>query len=251
MAYLYPTDSPRVLAHRGLTIDAFGAAIDENTIPAFARALEVGATHLESDIQVTSDGIPVLFHDDDLARVAGTANRISELPYADLRTIQLQHGGTIPSLEEALRAFPDALFNLDFKTEAAVTFGSAVLARENAAKRIMVASFSDRRRLAAQGLLEGTVSSAGSASAVACRFLSALGIQNPARALRGATAIQVPVSSAGIVFANPSMIQKLTAHGVETHFWTINDPTQMLQLVALGAAGVVTDRADLAAEVLL
>jgi glycerophosphoryl diester phosphodiesterase len=38
--------------------------------------------------------------------------------------------------------------------------------------------------------------------------------------------------------------------GVETHFWTINDPDEMQRLLALGAKGIVTDRADLAIETL-
>jgi glycerophosphoryl diester phosphodiesterase len=35
-------------------------------------------------------------------------------------------------------------------------------------------------------------------------------------------------------------------HGAEVHFWTINDPAEMKRLVAAGASGIVTDRADLA-----
>ena len=251
MTYLYPTTAPRVLAHRGLTIDAFGSPIDENTIPAFARAMEVGATHIESDIQVTADGVAVLFHDDDLARVAGIPSKISEVSIADLRSISLDHGGCIPTLQEALDSLPNARFNLDFKVAAAVSAGSKVIQESRAIDRVLVASFSDARRLGAQALLPGAVASAGSGTLLACRLLSAMGARNPAWALRGAAAIQVPVSSGPILFASKKFIGKLASTGIETHFWTINNPDEMKRLVALGAAGVVTDRADLAVAALL
>ena len=47
-----------VIAHRGVSADA-----PENTLPAFARALEIGVVEVELDAQLSSDGVPVLFHD--------------------------------------------------------------------------------------------------------------------------------------------------------------------------------------------
>ncbi|MEY2826716.1 MAG: hypothetical protein RLZZ122_1080, partial [Actinomycetota bacterium] len=47
---------PRIFAHRGL---AHHKGIDENTIEAFAEALQFGATHLESDTQATKDELAV------------------------------------------------------------------------------------------------------------------------------------------------------------------------------------------------
>ena len=45
------------------------------------------------------------------------------------------------------------------------------------------------------------------------------------------------------------MIDRLHAAGVEVHIWTINDPIRMRELLDLGVDGLVTDRADLALEV--
>lgn len=56
-----PAAVPRpfhVIAHRGVSADA-----PENTLPAFARALEIGVVEVELDAQLSSDGVPVLFHD--------------------------------------------------------------------------------------------------------------------------------------------------------------------------------------------
>ena len=48
----------------------------------------------------------------------------------------------------------------------------------------------------------------------------------------------------------PRLISAAHRHGVEVHVWTVNDPDEMRRLVALGVDGIVTDRADVALEVL-
>jgi glycerophosphoryl diester phosphodiesterase len=60
--YLDPP-RPRVLAHRGLALDA-----PENTLLAFASAAAVGATYIETDVHVTRDGVAVIAHDPTLRR---------------------------------------------------------------------------------------------------------------------------------------------------------------------------------------
>jgi glycerophosphoryl diester phosphodiesterase len=78
---------PIGFAHRGGKAHA-----PENTIEAFQLALRLGATGLESDVWLTSDGVPVLDHD-------GTAGRgvIRRRPIASVTAASLD--GSIPSLE--------------------------------------------------------------------------------------------------------------------------------------------------------
>ncbi|MEN9748889.1 MAG: hypothetical protein RLZZ603_1581, partial [Actinomycetota bacterium] len=147
--YLYPTDDVRIFAHRGLAIAADGTPLDENTIPAFARALEVGADYIESDIQVSLDGVPVLFHDDTLARVSAVNSPVNRLTIEQIRAVILNHGGTIPTLAEALEAFPQARFNLDFKSVSSITAGCKVIIEHGAQARVLAASFNDARGEAA------------------------------------------------------------------------------------------------------
>jgi glycerophosphoryl diester phosphodiesterase len=45
------------------------------------------------------------------------------------------------------------------------------------------------------------------------------------------------------------MLRRLHASGVEVHVWTVNDPARMRELLLLGVDGIVTDRADLALQV--
>ena len=53
-----------VIAHRGASADE-----RENTLPAFERAIELGADFVEFDVQASADGALVVFHDLDLDRL--------------------------------------------------------------------------------------------------------------------------------------------------------------------------------------
>src|SRR5205085_81744 len=71
MREIYPLSLPesyafcvRVYAHRGASLE-----FPENTLPAFRRALDLGADALETDVHVTADGVLVLSHDPDGGRV--------------------------------------------------------------------------------------------------------------------------------------------------------------------------------------
>jgi glycerophosphoryl diester phosphodiesterase len=83
-------DVPRVIAHRGLS-----ARFPENTHAAFAAAIEAGADGVELDVQMTRDGVPVIFHDETLARVGMGATRIVDVVHEDLPE-------SIPSLDEVM-----------------------------------------------------------------------------------------------------------------------------------------------------
>ncbi len=102
-----------VLGHRGAS-----ARATENTAEAFAQARADGADGVELDVMLCASGEPVVFHDDDLRRLAGRPERIAALPYRLLREVRLAPGGAIPTLEEAFAACgPDLLVNVELKVE--------------------------------------------------------------------------------------------------------------------------------------
>jgi len=75
---------PEVVAHRG-----YPARYPENTILGYEQALAAGACYLECDVQFTSDLVPVLFHDEDLARTAQAEGLIHEKTLRELATIDV------------------------------------------------------------------------------------------------------------------------------------------------------------------
>lgn len=242
---------PRVLAHRGLvTPDAAAHGVAENSFAAVAEAQAAGVRYVESDCHLTSDGVVVLCHDDDLRRVTGDARAVSDVTAADLEHLMAHRGGLI-TLPQALDAFPDLAFNLDVKVDAAAVPVGRLAAPH--AERVLITSFSDVRRAAAlraaaeagAPLLPAT--SAGTASIA--RLLIALRLRASrlvTRALSGVDALQIPERRGRLRILTTSLISAAHAHGVEVHVWTVNDPADMRRLVASGVDGLVTDRADVA-----
>lgn len=236
-------DRPWVIAHRGFAVSA-----PENTLSAFQAALDAGATHLESDAQATKDGVAVLLHDHDLQRVAGVPGTAAQLTLEQLQRIPLPGGERVPSLAEFLTRFPEAKLNLDVKSKLAVAPVAAAIAAADAGERVLIASFSRSRRLATLRRLGPETPTSASGPEIALAVIALfLGVAPLARRLlRRVDAVQIPERILGIDVTAPRMLQGFRGCGVEIHYWTINDPERMRELLALGADGLVTDRADLA-----
>jgi len=233
---------PRLLAHRGLS--EHDDSIAENSLAAFRAALSAGATHIESDVHATKDGVAVLFHDEDLVRVAGISRLIRDLSLEDLRSIRIKGEAVVPTLAEGLEL--GARLNLDIKSKLAIAPTVFEIERYSAYDRVLVSSFSSKRRNAALKLLSRPVATSASMREVALAVLShkAFGL-GFARLVSSIDAFQIPQKMYGINFADPKFVERLAKHGVETHFWTVNDPEQAQQLLSLGACGIVSDRVDL------
>lgn len=76
----------RPIAHRGL--HDRGRGIIENTASAFAAAIE-GGYAIECDVQLSRDGIPMIFHDDDLDRLTGVSGPVGARTMAELASYRL------------------------------------------------------------------------------------------------------------------------------------------------------------------
>jgi glycerophosphoryl diester phosphodiesterase len=246
----HPGTRPRIFAHRGLTFQGDKSVADENTLQSFELALAAGADYLESDIQVTKDKVPVLFHDGDLTRLLRKKTKVSDLNLAQIKQIELPHLGKIPTLEQALIAFPEAKFNLDLKTPQAETVGIQTILKLNAENRVLVSSFSEASRKRALAISPTPLAtSAGSSKVLLSYLLARAGIEKSlSKQLDGIDALQIPIRLYGIDFTHPKFLEQILPLGVEVHYWTINDPETMLELFTLGAHGIVTDRADLAVK---
>lgn len=89
----------RAVAHRGL----HGKNVPENSRLAFIKAID-GNYPIETDVQLTSDLVPVCFHDDDLGRMTGVNSRIWDVSFEELRKLRLgESDEIIPTFEEFLK----------------------------------------------------------------------------------------------------------------------------------------------------
>ena len=94
-------------AHRGLYEK--NQCPPENSLPAFARAAEAGYG-IELDVNLTADGQIVVFHDDTLRRMCGSARRVNDCTLAELCALTLADSGDkIPLFSEVLQAVGGAV----------------------------------------------------------------------------------------------------------------------------------------------
>jgi glycerophosphoryl diester phosphodiesterase len=236
---------PRVLAHRGLALDA-----PENTLAAFEAAVASGAAYLETDVHASLDDVGMVCHDPDLTRVAGVDAEVGELTVSELQRIDLGGGHRMPTLREALDSFPTALFNIDVKSDRAAAATARAVLDAGALDRVLITSFSSRRRAAAVRLLPGVRSSASAPRFVLILALAKLGVLHLVPwARRGVDAVQVPTHVGRVAISTPRVIRAIHRVGLEMHIWTVNTPEEMAELLTLGVDGVVTDRADIALAV--
>lgn len=103
---------PPFIAHRGASADA-----PENSLAAFRKAAELGASWVEFDVMLTADGVPVVHHDDSLRRIAGVDRNMAETQFAELQEINLTLAAPIPSLEKTLDVLGETglLANVEIK----------------------------------------------------------------------------------------------------------------------------------------
>lgn len=127
-------EMPSIVAHRG-----WAARYPENSLAALEAAIWFGLRHVEFDVQLTADGVPVLFHDLDLKRITGREGRIVDISWPELaRTpsgeperLATRFSGVRPArLEDAARLLsrhPGVTAFVEIKPESLVHFGTHVV----------------------------------------------------------------------------------------------------------------------------
>ena len=241
-----------VMAHRGLSAAVTGGPHDENSLAAFARAVAAGATHLETDVRVTSDGVALAFHDAVLDRVTDARGVVSHRPWSRVREARIGGAEPIPTLEDVLGSFPDAVVNVDVKSDAGVAPTLAALESTHAYERVCLAAFSDRRLARLRAALPGVRTAMGPAEVARLRFEAWPGPVGGVAAVlprgRGVVA-QVPRRAGALRVVDRRFVRLAHRQGFEVQVWTVNEPRQMRDLLSLGVDGLITDRVDLALAV--
>lgn len=247
--------TPRLYAHRGAASE-----LPENTLASFRRALELGADALETDAHLTRDGHVVLSHDPTGRRMCGIETAIARSTLAEVQTWDAgfgfvdangdrphaKQGHRFPTLDEALREFPDTEFNVDAKSRhpQMVTRVLDVVTRAKADDRTLLASFDVRtlREVRARGYAGKT----GLAQREALRLIaSPVGLLSKFPLPKGAAAAQLPYRvswrAIGIDLGTKAVVDKCHALGLEVHYWTVNEPALALRLLETGADAIMTD----------
>ncbi|WP_374114953.1 glycerophosphodiester phosphodiesterase [Arthrobacter sp. NQ4] len=242
---------PIAMAHRGFSAEGL-----ENSMAAFRAGVDLGFRYLETDVHATADGVLLLFHDETLDRVTDGRGRVAELPAADVARARINGREPIPTFDELVTQLPEARLNLDVKDWGSVRSTAAAIERHQVHHRVLVTSFSDRRRRAVLKLLSQPVASSAGVALSALFTLLGPALPRPAfrwlmrRVLRDVHALQVPVRYGRVPVVTTGFIRRAHDLDLVVHVWTINDAGEMHRLLQLGVDGIVTDRADLLRDVL-
>ncbi len=250
LAHLYEGRTLNV-AHRGAREIA-----PENTLAAFCAAGELGTDGVEFDVQLTADGIPVIFHDRMLERVTDGNGPLFEQPLAALRELDAgTHfgpefaGERIPTLDEALDAC-SAHFTLNVELK---IHEKGIGERARLAEEVL-------RRVAHHGLIGRTIISSFDPLALrGMRRLSAeiaIGYLTPpdlpallawaGRAITGRHEAEHPHYTT----VDRRTIRWARARGRRVNVWTVNEADAIRRMRNLGVDMIITDRPDLARSIL-
>ncbi|HVN91709.1 MAG TPA: glycerophosphodiester phosphodiesterase [Candidatus Binataceae bacterium] len=239
----------RLIAHRGASGD-----YPENSLPSFEAAARAGMPYIELDVQMTSDGEIVVIHDEDLKRVAGQAGIVAAMTLLELQGYDIgsqftRDGATfpfrekdikVPMLLEVLETFPQIRFVIEIKQGplSLVPKLLKVLADTRMTKRVIVAS-EHQQPLDEIRALAPRIPTNFSSREVA-DFLRALVARDLSITPLGA-ALQIPPEYGAIKLATPESVAAAHRLGLEVHVWTVNEPSQMRELMAMGVDGLIGD----------
>lgn len=228
-------DRPMALAHQGGKSEQ-----TENSMSAFANAEKLGYRYLDIDLQVTSDGVLVAHHDDSLERLTGIAGTVAERTWAELSEARLPNGEPLARFEDLLAAHPDALWNIEVKSEEATRPVVAEIRKHGIDQRVCLNAFSDLRmrkiRKAAAGL------NPGYSTPIASTLWLKLASYIPFLPYRtSAQVTQSPVKDRGIPVLDERFVNRAHKQGLLAIVWTINDRTEMARLLDIGVDGILTD----------
>ena len=110
---------PLIIAHRGGQLNW-----PENTIYAFQKAKEAGVNMIELDVQLTRDGVPVIYHKRNLSEATNGKGEIGSRSLNYIQKLAFRNDFLkgappdlkIPTLLEALSSIPDILLIIDLKS---------------------------------------------------------------------------------------------------------------------------------------
>jgi glycerophosphoryl diester phosphodiesterase len=240
--------SVRAIAHRG------GGGAVENTLAAFAAAVDLGYRHLETDLHVTRDGVLVVAHDPTLRRVAGDARAIAELTLAELATVRIGGREPVPTFADLVDTFPDARLTVDLKCDAAVEPMARLLERRpELLDRLCLGAFSSARVTEMRRRFGPRLMTAATPREI-LRLLVAVRLRRrPPRLAAGCIAVpeRYPEAGRGVPVGDTRVLEVIAELGLASHVWTVNDPERMRALIAAGVSGIVSDEVAVLRDTLI
>ncbi len=230
------------IAHRG-----GNEVAPENTLAAFKDSYDLGYRWLETDVRLSKDKILYVFHDENLSRLLGKPNKISELNSWDIDELFIEREHKIPRFEILANTFSDAILNVDAKTFEAGEVLVDLINSRKIKNDLCVGSFEHLTIQFLRKNIRKDVESAFCMKEVLLLFFDKFtgkSVDSPG------TCLQIPMKYFGLNLITPGLISYCKENNIKIHVWTINDERVMTSLVELGINGIMTDKCRVLLDVL-
>ena len=233
-----PGQAALIAGHRGDR-----SVAPENTLPALQGALDSTLDFVETDLQLTADGVPVLIHDETVDRTTNGTGAVADLTFSQLRALDAGSwyspdfaGVVVPSLDEFLAIFQSsekqALLELKgFWTQDQVRLVVAKVAASGSTHRVTFASFD----------FTTLMNLRSSAPEVPRVIIQRLLPEDPVGLAEHFHAIAI-LTSPDSVEADPGAVADMHAAGLGVLLYTLNSKQRWSEALALGVDGIITDR---------
>jgi glycerophosphoryl diester phosphodiesterase len=249
--FLQRSNRPLVLGHRGASAD-----YPENTLLAFQQAMAQGADGVELDVMCCGSGEVVVVHDDDLGRVLGeppgSGPLIRNTSLGDLRRYDLGSGQRVPLLAEALEALgPQALVNIELKPPDTPDLKTLTehlkLLRDDGPAKATVEVLRRVRRPPGSTLVSSFDPLQLLRFARLCPELPLGLLFHRSLALPLRQAWFAPLLPLAAVHPSATLIDAVSMRawrrrGYAVHTWTVDKPSEIAALCALGVDAIITNR---------
>lgn len=235
-----------VYAHRGAS-----GVCPENTMAAFRKAVELGAGGIETDVQMTSDGVLVLCHDEKVDRTTNGRGLLASMNWSEVQALDAGSwfapqfaGERIPTLEQLLDLVVESgiMLNIEIKSGLVIYPGIEAKAIELVRRA---------------GLGERVIfSSANHFSLVECKrhapeirtgILYIEGLVDPWLYAKHIGANALHPLYHGV---RPELVTGAHAAGLAVNTWTVDDPKAISYMAQCGVDGIITNYPDRVLEVL-
>ncbi len=215
---------PLSIAHRGAS-----GHEPENTMAAFEKALAMGCSGIELDVKLSADGVPVVLHDESLARLTSLQANVADLKISELRSLKVAGKHRIPLLEEVLEIVSGrCLLNVEIKAAAASPIVGKMIAKQLKVDQVIVSSF-DWNVLKAISEEYPTIP------------VGVLTMTDLPLAIDFAKFIRAKAVHPHYHLLSKQNVKSMQSDGFLVNCWTVNDPGDIGELKNFGVDGIITD----------
>jgi len=219
------------IAHRGAS-----GRFPENTLKAFAAAIDAGAQMCELDVQLTGDDALVVIHDETVDRTTDGQGAVRSMKLAELKRLdggvrfgREFQGERIPTLSEVI-ALADGRcgLNIELKGAGVERTVCELLVERSALATAMISSF-DWDALAIVRHFEPRVR------------VGLLATQWPVRLVGAAFELKAESINPRSDIVTEDLCIAAHERNLSVYTWTVDDPSEMRRLIAFGVDGIMTN----------